>query len=137
MILKYDVVRVETAKAEQQAKLEDLIIFKGLYQETVEHFGKRLRLVFDNYVSHRRSTGIKIPSYPASCVETQDVIDDLTDLIEKIANEETFNSWLGANLDACCDDRYDDITLMIEKYMPMLRNLKGERDDILMFLHNN
>ena len=31
LIKKYDVVRVEAAKAEQIAKLKDLIVFKGLY----------------------------------------------------------------------------------------------------------
>ena len=63
--------------------IEPLMVFKGVHDETLEEFSQRLREVFDNFVSHRRNTGIEVPSYPPSCATTvQADIDDLNALIE-------------------------------------------------------
>ena len=58
----------------QDEKLEDLIVFKGLNEESMDHFRIRLRQVFDNYVSHRQRTGIDVPEFPDSCTDTSPVV---------------------------------------------------------------
>ena len=128
--------RVEEAKAAQADKLEDLIIFKGLNGESMDHFRDRLRQVFDNYVTHRHRTGITVPEFPAACENTATVVTELEALIKSIADEETFDAWLKANLEACCNDRFEDLTDLIEVNMPMLETLQMERDDLIAFLHS-
>jgi hypothetical protein len=127
--------RVEEAKARQTEKLEDLIVFKGLNGESMDHFRTRLRQVFDNYVTHRHRTGIDVPEFPASCTETGPVVADLEKLIKSIADEETFDAWLKANLEACCNDRFEDIMDLVEVNMPMLEEMQNERDDLIEFLY--
>ena len=56
-------------------------------------------------------------------------------MITSVANEETYNAWLGANLDACCDDRFEDIMDLIEVNMPALEEMQTERDDIISFMY--
>ena len=83
--------RVQDATDAQQQKLEDLIVFKGLNNESMLHFSTRLREVFDNYVTHRRNTGITLPQFPAGCTDTATVVEDLGKLVTDIANEETYD----------------------------------------------
>ena len=62
--------------------LESLIVFKGLHEETMDHFKIRLRQVFDGYVSHRRRSDIEVPEFPDSCSNTAPMISELEDLIK-------------------------------------------------------
>jgi len=104
------------------------MVFKGISGETLPQFETRLRLVFDRYVTHRRNTGITVPTFPDGCTATAPVAADLQTLIEEIADEETFLKWVLANLRACCDDREDDISVLIETHAPTVAELEEERD---------
>ena len=127
--------RIADAQARQMDKLADLFIFKGLHEESPDHFARRLRQVFDNYVTHRRKTGITMPQFPDSCDEaTNAVAAELNDLLARIADEETYDSWLKANLDACCDDRFEGLMDHLEKHAPELETLQDERDMMMQFL---
>ena len=120
-LLLSEAPRIDEAQARQKEKLLDLYVFKGLHDETQEHFERRLRQVFDNYVTHRRKTGVVMPQFPESCDEgTNAVASELNDLLGRIADEETYDSWLKANLDACCDDRLESVMDLLETHMPEL-----------------
>jgi len=84
--------------------------------------------VFDRYVTHRRNTGITVPTFPAGCSATAPVASELEDVISNISDEETFLKWLLANLRACCDDREDDIGALIALHAPTVAELEEERD---------
>lgn len=119
----------------QENVLSALMTFKGIHAETLEQFEVRLRAVFDKYVSHRRNTGISVPEFPAGCTETSPVAAELEDLIAEIADEETFVYWIEANLDACCDDRADDISDLIDIHAPTVAALEAERDEYVSGLY--
>ena len=128
-LLVSELPRIADAQARQEEKLADLFIFKGLHQESPDHFARRLRQVFDNYVTHRRKTGVVMPQFPDSCDEgTNAVASDLNDLLARIADEETYDSWLKANLDACCDDRFEGLMDHLERHAPELEDLQDQRD---------
>ena len=90
----------------------------------MDHFRLRLRKVFDQYLSHRRNTGIIVPTFPDGCTETSKVADELKELITTISNEETFIFWLDANINAVCGDQSEEITDLIEKHMPTLESMQ-------------
>jgi DNA repair protein RadC len=62
--------RIGEAMLAQEEVLEPLIVFKGLHDETMDEFSARLREVFDNFVTHRRNTGIVVPNFPSGCSTT-------------------------------------------------------------------
>ena len=65
-----------------------------------------------------------MPQFPESCDEgTNAVASELNDLLGRIADEETYDSWLKANLDACCDDRFESVMDLLETHMPELQDL--------------
>lgn len=127
-LIDSETARIGDSQVAQQAALEALFVFKGISGETVPQFETRLRTVFDRYVTHRRNTGIVVPTFPAGCTETAPVAAELEALIEDIADEETFLKWLEANLKACCDDREEDITALIAVHAPSVAGLEQERD---------
>lgn len=131
-----NLARIELAKEEQLAILEPLLVFKGIAGEDLDQFGTRLRDVFDQFVSHRRNTGITVPFFPEGCTETAEVAAALEELIVEIANEETYRMWLQANLNACCDDRYEDILTLIDANIPTLSTFQATRDDLLMDIYD-
>ena len=76
-----------------------------------------------------------MPEFPEKCDhDTNQVAADLNDLLRRIADEETYDSWLKANLDACCDDRFEGVSDLLETHMPVLQDLQDQRDDIMQFM---
>ena len=76
-----------------------------------------------------------MPQFPEKCDDgTNTVAAELNDLLRRIADEETYDSWLKANLDACCDDRFEGVSDLLEKHMPELQDLQDQRDDIMQFM---
>ena len=130
-IIDSETPRIAAAQEAQQAALEALFVFKGIAGETVPQFDTRLRTVFDRYVTHRRNTGIVVPTFPAGCTDTAPVVAELEALVEAIADEETFLRWLQANLKACCDDREEDILHLIAVNAPSVAGLEQERDQLV------
>ena len=62
-----------------------------------------------------------MPEFPEKCDDgTNMVASALNDLLRRIADEETYDSWLKANLDACCDDRLESVMDLLEIHMPEL-----------------
>jgi hypothetical protein len=76
-LIDSETARIADAQVAQQAALEALFVFKGIAGETVPQFETRLRTVFDRYVTHRRNTGIVVPTFPAGCTETAPVAAEL------------------------------------------------------------
>ena len=76
-----------------------------------------------------------MPTFPAGCVNAGTKATELEELMRSIADEETFSVWLGANLDACCDDRFEDITELIELHGPTLADMQADREDLVQFLY--
>ena len=72
-LIDSETARIADAQVAQQAALEALFVFKGIAGEDVPQFETRLRTVFDRYVTHRRNTGIVVPSFPHGCTETANV----------------------------------------------------------------
>jgi hypothetical protein len=101
----------------------------------MEAFSTRLRNVFDQYVTHRRNTGISVPEFPDGCSTTASTAEELSEVILAIADEETYLAWLMANLDACCDDRFDDIGDLIDFHAPTYEDMKEEKDGLLAILY--
>ena len=76
-----------------------------------------------------------MPEFPEKCDhDTNQVAADLNDLLRRIADEETYDSWLKANLDACCDDRFEGVSDLLEANMPVLQDLQDQRDDMMQFM---
>ena len=76
-----------------------------------------------------------MPQFPESCDEgTNAVASELNDLLGRIADEETYDSWLKANLDACCDDRLESVMDLLETHMPELQDLQSTRESMMQFL---
>lgn len=134
-LIDSETARIGEAQAAQQTALEALLVFKGIAGETLPQFETRLRTVFDRYVTHRRNTGIVVPTFPAGCSATAPVAAELEALIESIADEETFLKWLEANLRACCDDREEDIQALIATHAPSVAGLQEERDQLVAGLY--
>ena len=134
-LIDSETTRIADAKAAQQTALEALLVFKGIAGETLPQFETRLRTVFDRYVTHRRNTGIVVPTFPAGCSATAPVAAELEALIVDIADEETFLKWLEANLRACCDDRDEDIQALIAIHAPSVAGLQQERDQLVAGLY--
>ena len=69
-LIESEEYRIDAAIANAEAVLVPLMVFKGLHDEDLEQFSARLREVFDNYVTHRRNTGIELPFFPEVCTDT-------------------------------------------------------------------
>ena len=74
----------------QQEVLEDLFVFKAISGEDDEQFGNRLRDIFDRFVTHRRTSDIQMPNFPPACTGTQEISEELNELIEQEETETTY-----------------------------------------------